>query len=132
MTVTDSIGDMLTRIRNATGARMESVEIPSSRVKEEIARVLKEEGFISKFDVQTKKAKKTLRVFLKYRPDKSGVIGKIKRVSTPGRRVYVKHDAIKRVQSGFGTVIISTPKGLMTDHDARANKVGGELICVVS
>lgn len=132
MAVTDSIGDMLVRIKNAIGARMESVDIPSSKQKEEIARILKEEGYISKYEVQPKKAKKVLRIVLKYRPDKSGAIAMMKRVSSPGRRVYVKHDSIPRVQSGFGTAILSTPKGIMTDSDARDRKMGGELICFVS
>jgi small subunit ribosomal protein S8 len=132
MTVTDSVADMLTRIRNAAGVNMESVEMPHSRMREEIARVLKEEGYIAKSEVSTKKARKVLRLILKYRANKGKVVNSLKRVSKPGRRVYVGHKSIPRVMSGFGTVIISTSAGIMTGSQARAKKVGGEILCYVS
>ncbi len=131
MTVTDSIADMLTRIRNAVEVRMETVDIPYSKMKEEIARVLKEEGYIGKYEVVTKRGKKVLRVMLKYRSDKGKVIKYLKRVSKPGRRIYVKRSRIPRVLSGFGTAILSTPKGIMTDSQARSGRIGGEVICYV-
>jgi small subunit ribosomal protein S8 len=131
MAVTDSIGDMLTRIRNAAGICSESVEMPYSKMKENIAKVLKEEGFVSKYESPTKTGKKILRVILKYRPGKKQVINSLKRVSKPGRRVYAKSVAIPRVLSGFGIAILSTPKGIMADSEARAQKVGGEVLCYV-
>ena len=131
MTVTDSIADMFTRIRNAVEVRMETVDMPYSKMKEEIARVLKEEGYIGKYEAATKRGKKVLRVVLKYSPDKGKVIKSLRRVSKPGRRIYVKRDRIPRVLSGFGTAILTTPKGIMTDSQARLAKVGGEVICYV-
>ncbi len=129
--VTDSIADLLTRIRNAGGARMESVDIPHSLMKEEIVKVLKNEGFIAKYEVQNKRSKIYLRVTLKYKPNKSPVITGIKRASKPGRRVYTKVGAIPRLYGGFGTVILTTPKGIMTDSDAREAGVGGEILAYV-
>jgi small subunit ribosomal protein S8 len=131
MTVTDSIGDMLSRIRNAATARMETVDIPHSRMKEEIAKVLKEEGFIGRIETPTKTGKKVIRITLKYRPNKERAITELRRVSKPGRRVYVGLRSIPKVLSGFGTAILSTQQGIMTDSDARAKKVGGEVLCYV-
>lgn len=131
MVVTDPIGDMLTRIRNAIKTKASEVEMPSSRVKEDIAKVLKEEGYIGNFEVSAKRNKKALRIHLKYNQRKRNVIGVLKRVSTPGRHVYVGCKNIPVIQGGFGTVIISTSKGIMSDKSARANKLGGELICCI-
>ena len=131
MAVTDSLGDMLSRIKHAATAKMDVVDMPHSKMKEEIAKVLKEEGFISRFETPSKTGKKVLRVTLKYRPNKEHMITDIKRASKPGRRLYVGVRSIPRVQSGFGTAILSTPKGIMTDADARSKKLGGEVLCYV-
>jgi small subunit ribosomal protein S8 len=122
---------MLAMIKNAIGARMETVDIPYSNLKEQIVKILKDDGFIGRCEVQTKMTKKVIRITLKYRADKTNVITDVKRVSTPGRRVYVEKGAIPKVRSGFGTAILSTSKGLMTDVDARAGKIGGEVLCYV-
>ncbi len=131
MAITDPISNMLSIIKNAINARMETVDIPYSALKEQIVKILKDEGFIGRYEVQTKMTKKVIRVALKYRPDKTNVINDMKRVSKPGRRFYVEKDAIPKVRSGFGTAIISTSKGVMTDVDARAGKIGGEVLCYV-
>jgi len=131
MTVTDSIADMLTRIRNAVEVRMDSVDIPHSKMKEEIARILKDEGYIERYESPTKVGKKVLRINLKYKGEKGKVINTLKRISKPGRRSYVKRNEVPRVLSGFGLAILSTPKGMMSDSEARAAKVGGEVICYV-
>jgi len=122
---------MLTRIRNAIEVRKETVDIPHSKVKEEISRILNEEGYVERREVQTKKNKKTIRLTLKYKPDKSKVIKMLKRVSKPGRRIYADKGSIPRVLSGFGTAIISTSKGIMTDSGARSAGVGGEVLCYI-
>jgi small subunit ribosomal protein S8 len=129
MYLTDSIGDMLTRIRNASRVGDETVDIPFSRVKMVIANILKDEGFISKVEQVTKRNKKLIRASLKYGAKKKGMISFIKRVSTPGRRVYSGTKDIHRVRSGFGISIISTSKGIMTDTEARKQGVGGEVLC---
>lgn len=131
MSMTDTIADMLTRIRNANKASHEKVDIPSSTLKAEIARILKEEGYIKNVKVINEGKKGVLRVFLKYSAANEGVISKIERVSTPGRRVYVGKDEIPRVLNGFGIAIVSTSRGLMTDKAARDANVGGELLCKV-
>lgn len=131
MAITDPISDMLTRIRNAIEVRKETVDIPHSKVKEEISRILNEEGYVERREVQTKKNKKTIRLTLKYKPDKSKVIKMLKRVSKPGRRIYADKGSIPRVLSGFGTAIISTSKGIMTDSGARSAGVGGEVLCYI-
>jgi small subunit ribosomal protein S8 len=128
---TDPIADMLTRIRNAVRAKHPRVDLPSSKLKVEIARILKEEGYLTNFKVVEEKGKKTLRVFLRYTPDRHGVITDLKRVSRPGSRRYVGKTDIRAVVGGMGISIVSTPRGLMTGHTARKQGVGGELLCEV-
>lgn len=129
---TDPISDMLTRIRNAAKARHARVELPASKLKIEIARVLKEEGFISTYKVVDEaKTRKALRLFLKYTPDKSSVISDLRRVSRPGSRRYVGTEKIKAVFGGLGVSILSTPRGVMTGRAARKQRLGGELLCEV-
>ncbi len=131
--MTDPIADLLTRIRNAARARHESVEMPSSRIKEKIARILVEEGYIQ--DVKKAKARagagEILRVHLKYDKNNQPVIAGLRRVSRPGRRVYVGVEEIPPVRGGLGVNILSTPRGILADREARRSKVGGELICSV-
>jgi len=129
--MTDPISDMLTRIRNGALARHERVDLPHSNVKEHIAQVLKAEGFVG--DVRTSEGDgpKVLTIVLRYTRGRESAIDGVRRVSTPGRRVYVRHDRIPRVRSGMGVSILSTSKGVMTDKEARKQKVGGELICTV-
>ncbi len=131
MTMTDPIADMLTRVRNASGARKDRVEIPASRTKVEIARILDREGYIRRFEVVKKENFDTIVVHLKYGPDRHGVIKGIKRISTPGLRVYAKKDAMPRVLGGLGIAILSTSKGVMTEKEARTQGVGGEVMCYV-
>ena len=129
---TDPISDMLTRIRNAAKARHARVELPSSKLKVEIARVLKEEGYISTYKiVDDGKTRKALRVFLKYSPDKRSVITDLKRVSRPGSRRYVGAQEIRAVVGGLGISIITTPRGVMTGRAARKGRVGGEVLCEI-
>lgn len=130
MMMTDPIADMLTRIRNGLQARHEVVEMPASKEKIEIARILKEEGFIHEFKVEGD-VKKVLTVTLKYGPNKEKVISGIKRISKPGLRVYTTVDKMPRVLNGLGIAIVSTSAGLMTDRDARAKNMGGEVIAYV-
>lgn len=125
----DSIADMLIRVNNAIKVKKEAVDLPHSRVKEEIAKIMLAEGYISKCEVLTRTNKKYLRLGLKYDPAGKSLIEGLKRVSTPGRRIYVGARGVRRVRSGFGTAIISTSAGLMTDEAARAKKVGGEVVC---
>jgi small subunit ribosomal protein S8 len=128
----DPISDMLTRIRNAARGGHPRVDMPASRLKIEIARILKEEGYISTYKVvEETKAKKTLRVFLKYSAGRRNVITDLHRVSRPGRRVYVGKGEIKPVMGGTGINILSTPRGLMTGHAARRAGIGGEILCEV-
>jgi len=131
MYLTDSIADMLTRIRNAASVKEEAVDVPASRVKLAIAHILKDEGFISKVESLTKRNRKVIRLTLKYNKRKQSVISEIRRMSTPGRRMYVGHNRLPRIKSGFGVSIISTSKGIMTDSEARKLGVGGEVICNV-
>lgn len=129
---TDPISDMLTRIRNAVRARHARVELPSSKLKIEIARVLKEEGYISTYKVvDDGKAHKVLRVFLKYAPDKRPVITDLQRVSHPGSRRYVGAGKIRSVVGGLGINILTTPQGVMTGRAARKARIGGEVLCEV-
>jgi small subunit ribosomal protein S8 len=127
----DSIADMLIRIVNAQKVRKESVDMPHSRTKEEIARIMLAEGYVGKVDSFTRLDKRHLRINFKYPSDRKLLIEGVKRVSTPGRRVYVGKDKVPSVQAGFGTAIISTSKGLMTDEQARRQKVGGEVVCYI-
>ena len=132
MAMTDPIADMLTRIRNGLQAGHETVEIPASKMKIEIARILKQEGFINNYSVAGDSAKeKTITVELKYGPDKQKVITGLKRISKPGLRVYAKGDNVPRVLNGLGVAIISTSKGLMSDRDARKANLGGEVVAYV-
>lgn len=129
--VSDPIADMLTRIRNAAMARHDRTELPASNLKLAVAKILKDEGYIA--DVQTSGdgAQRKLTIVLKYGRDRQSAIDGIRRVSRPGRRVYVQHDRIPRVLSGLGISILSTSRGLVSDRDARRLKLGGELICEV-
>ena len=132
MAMTDPIADMLTRIRNGLQAGHETVDVPASKVKVEIARILKQEGFINGYSVAGETAKeKTITIELKYGPDNQKVITGLKRISKPGLRVYAKGDNVPRVLNGLGVAIISTSKGLMTDRDARKNNLGGEVVAYV-
>ncbi|HHY31646.1 MAG TPA: 30S ribosomal protein S8 [Firmicutes bacterium] len=131
MVTTDPIADMLTRIRNANTVARDVVEVPSSRVKREIAKILKEEGFIKDFEVISDGKQGTLRIYLKYGPNKQRVITGLKRISKPGLRVYAGKDELPRVLGGLGIAVISTPKGIMADRKARREGVGGEVICYV-
>ena len=129
--MTDPIADMLTRIRNAGMARHQSVMIPASGIKMNIARILKDEGYISDYDVPTEMGGRMFRVWLKYGPDKRPVMSGLKRISKPGLRVYSKRNDIKMVLNGLGIAIVSTPQGVMTGRDAWRKNLGGEVICHV-
>jgi len=131
--MTDPISDMLARIRNAAMARHETTHVPTSKVKKAIAELLKAEGYIAHVAEDEVGVKKhpTITITLKYGKDRQSAFQGLRRVSKPGRRVYVRYDQIPRVLSGLGVSILSTSQGLMTDKDARAKKVGGELLCEV-
>ncbi len=130
--ITDPIADLLTRIRNAASAKHARVDVPASKLKTEIARILKEEGYISTYKlVEENKARKTLRLFLKYTPDKRSVITGLRRVSRPGSRRYVGAARIRAVVGGLGISILTTPQGLMTGRAARKARVGGEVLCEI-
>src|ERR1700723_3115381 len=128
---TDPIADFLARIRNGALAKHPRVEMPSSKMKIELSRILKEEGYLANFKLVEEKGKKTLRVFLRYTPDRRSVITDLKRVSRPGSRRYTGKADIRQVVGGMGISIISTPRGLLTGQDARKEGVGGELLCEV-
>ena len=130
MSMTDPLADMLTRIRNGSKAKFEKVDIPSSKLKREIAKVLKEEGFIKNFKVVAEGQFEIIRVFLKYDPSRKGVIH-IRRVSRPGRRIYRGSEDIPSVMSGLGISVLSTAKGILTDKAARKAHIGGEVLCQV-
>ena len=129
--VTDPIADMLTRIRNANQNRAKTVSMPSSKMKEEIAKILKDEGFVEEFSIEENDVQNTLTLTLKYGQKKERVITGLKRVSKPGLRVYSKAEDLPKVLNGLGIAIISTPKGIMTDKKARKENVGGEVIAYV-
>jgi len=129
MAITDPIADMLTRIRNGAKAKFNSVEIPGSQLKVELAKILKSEGFIRNYKFLKDGKQGILRIYLKYGSGQSNVVYQLKRVSKPSRRVYVKSKDIKPVYNGMGIAILSTSKGVMTDKKARQEKVGGELLC---
>ena len=131
MTMTDPIADLLTRIRNALTARHDRVEVPASRLKVAIVRILKDEGFIKNFKVSRDNKQGQIKIFLKYTERNSPVINGLERVSKPGRRVYKKSQDIKPVLSGLGVLIVSTSRGVMTDREARRNNLGGETICQI-
>jgi|TARA_B110000211_G_scaffold77976_1_gene91436 small subunit ribosomal protein S8 len=131
MTFTDPVGDMFSRIRNAQMRSLHSVEIPSSNFRKNILAILKDEGFINDFFIgKTENNKTSLKVTLKYY-EGAPVIKEIKRISKPGRRVYSRATSIPRVMNGLGLAILSTPKGVMSDAEARKNNIGGEIICRV-
>jgi len=129
--MTDPIADMLTRIRNAALARHDRVDLPHSRLKEHVAGVMKSEGYLDDVRVSEGEDPKTLTLVMRYGRDRASVIDGLRRVSTPGRRVYVRHDRINRVCSGMGVSILSTSRGVMTDREARKQRVGGELLCEI-
>ncbi|MCP5271557.1 MAG: 30S ribosomal protein S8 [Burkholderiaceae bacterium] len=131
MSMSDPIADMLTRIRNAQSVEKAVVTMPSSKLKVAIAQVLKDEGYIDSFSVRTEGAKSELDIALKYYAGRP-VIERIERVSRPGLRIYKGRDAIPQVMNGLGVAIVTTPKGVMTDRKARANGVGGEVLCYVA
>ena len=130
MSLTDPIGDMIARIRNGQMRFLENIQMPGSKIRENILKVLKEQGFISNYTVLSDKSKKNITVNLKY-DHGSPVIKEIKRVSKPGRRIYASANSIPKIQNGLGISIVSTSKGVMTDYDARKQNVGGEIICRV-
>jgi small subunit ribosomal protein S8 len=129
--VTDTIADMLTRIRNANAMRYEEVTIPASNIKKEIAKILKEEGFIKDYKINNFDTQGTIVLTLKYGNKRERVITGLKRISKPGLRVYVKNDEIPKVLNGLGIAIISTSKGIMTDKEARKNNIGGEVLAYI-
>ena len=129
---TDPIADMLTRIRNANSALHERVEMPTSRMKEQIARLLKDEGYIRDYRVEKGESFDTLVIELKYGPRRERIITDLKRVSRPGRRVYAGKDRLPRVLGGMGTVVLSTSSGVVTAHQAAREGIGGEVICFIS
>ncbi|MCG6983409.1 MAG: 30S ribosomal protein S8 [Deltaproteobacteria bacterium] len=131
MVMTDPIADFLTQIRNACMANHERVDVPSSKIKLSIAKLLKEEGYINNYKLVKDKKQGTLRVYLKYDNKNVPIIEGLERISKPSCRVYVRHDKIPYVLNGYGTGILSTSKGVLTDREARKQKIGGELLCKV-
>ena len=131
MNMTDPIADMLTRIRNGSMARHQSVLIPTSKIKMNLARILKEEGYIRDFDVPVEMGERMFRVWLKYGADKKPVFTGLKRISKPGLRVYSKRSEIPMVLGGLGISILSTPQGLMTGREAFRKNLGGEVLCYI-
>ena len=131
MTMTDPIADMLTRIRNANVVKHETVDVPASNMKKELARILLEEGFVRGYDVIEDEKQGIIRIQLKYGQAGERVITGIKRISKPGMRVYAAKDELPRVLGGLGIAVISTSKGILTDKQARKENVGGEVICYV-
>jgi len=132
MSMTDPVADMLTRLRNAIGARHRRVDMPSSKLKVQVARILKESHYVTDYRViETEEGRKVLRVILKYAAGGQPVIRELKRISTPGLRKYVGVTEIPRVRNGLGMAIVSTSKGLMSDREARRANTGGELLAIV-
>ncbi len=129
--ITDSIADMLTRLRNANAARHDSVHVPSSKMKLEIAKILKAEGFLSDYQVVERAPQNQLRLQIRYGPRRQQILTGIRRVSRPGLRIYAKGAAVPRVRGGLGVAILSTSQGIMTDKEARRAGIGGEVICYV-
>ena len=127
----DPVSDYLTRVRNALGADHPEVEIPASRLKKEMTRILVEQGYLSGYEVEPTAIGESIRIQLKYTEDRDPVISGMKRISRPGRRRYVPSDAVPRVQGGMGTAIISTSAGVMTGHEAKEKGVGGEVVAYV-
>lgn len=131
MTMTDPIADMLTRVRNANSVKHESLEVPASNIKKELARILLEEGFIKGYDVVEDGKQGIIKIQLKYGRNGEKVISGIKRISKPGMRVYAGKEDVPKVLNGLGISIVSTSKGIITDREARKQNVGGEVICYV-
>lgn len=131
MNLTDPVADFLTRIRNAHGARHQKLDVPASRLKAEIARILKEEGYIANVKPVEEEGRQLLRVYLKYGVNNESAIRDLRRISKPGCRVYIGKDEIRRVQGGLGISIMTTPRGVMTGRQARREGVGGEILCEV-
>jgi len=131
MSMTDPIADLLTRIRNAHRAKHDRLDVPASKVKLEVCRILKQEGYIKNVSVVEDKPSNLLRIILSYSKEGAPVISRMRKISTPGRRVYRGADAIKPVLNGLGIGIVSTSRGLMTDRQAREQRVGGEILCEV-
>ena len=131
MAITDTIADLFTRIRNANHARHKEVDVPSSNLKLEVVKLLKEEGYIKDYEFTKDNKQGIIRIQLKYDSSKKGVISCIRRVSRPGLRKYVKKDKVAKVLNGLGLSILSTSKGILTDKKAREMGVGGELLCIV-
>ncbi len=133
MTMTDPIADMLTRIRNANSAQLDTVRMPGSKLKESLANILHREGYISGYRLEPTEGRpgSTLEITMKYATDRSRTIAGIKRVSKPGLRIYARSDGIPRVLGGIGVAVVSTSKGLMTDREARRRRLGGEVLCYV-
>jgi small subunit ribosomal protein S8 len=129
--MTDPVADFLTRVRNAIRAKQQKVDVPASKLKLEIARILKEEGYVSNFKATEENGQKLLRVYLKYGNGNEAAISNINRISKPGCRVYVGRTEIPRVLGGMGINILTTPKGVMTGREARKSGVGGEILCEV-
>ncbi len=129
--MTDPIADMLTRIRNGSRAKLEKVDIPSSKLKLEIAKILKDEGYIKNLKMVKDRRQGVIRVYLKYTDEELPVIQGLRRVSRPGNRVYVGNDRIPKVMGGLGTAILSTPKGVQSGKQAKKENVGGEVLCHV-
>ena len=130
MSLSDPIGDMIARVKNAQARKHKKVELPSSKFKSKIADILKNEGFIKDFKVSTEEKKNILSLELKYHSG-NPVISNFERVSKPGRRIFASADSLPKINNGLGIAILSTPKGVMTDIDARKQKVGGEIVCKV-
>ncbi len=131
MQVTDSVADMLTRIRNANAAKHDTVEVPASNMKKAIAQILVDEGYIKGFTVEEDGKQGIITITLKYGPNRSPVITGLRRVSKPGLRIYTSCEDMPRVMKGLGVAILSTPKGVMTDKDARKANVGGEVLAFI-
>ena len=131
MNLTDPVADFLTRIRNAMRSRHQKLDVPASKLKAEIARILKEEGYIANYKPTEENGMKVIRVYLKYNTNNESVIKDLKRISRPGCRVYQGKNEIRRVQGGLGIAILTTPKGVMTGRQARREGVGGEILCEV-
>ena len=131
MAITDPISDYLTRVRNALAAQHAEVEVPASRLKKEMTRILAEQGYINDFVIEPTRVGEAIRIRLKYTDGRGSVIAGLKRISRPGRRRYVTHDEIPRVMGGMGTAILSTSVGVMTGHEARQRGVGGEVVAYV-
>ena len=131
MSQSDPIADMLTMVRNASAVKFEKVDVPASKMKLEITKILKNEGYIKTFKKITQDKRNYIRIFLKYDGEEKPVIRGLRRISTPGRRVYAGHAEMPRVYNGFGTLVVSTSRGVITGKKAKEQRVGGELVCSV-